>query len=122
MVDLIRGDVADRLVQRLGVQQVARDDSDPVAQMLGQGQRVPAAVPSQADDLVAPVEQQLSEKGTVLAGDAGDQRAPERRGHDEARAASSLWSASTINRMSCSKLVCGSQPRMRVAFDESPIR
>ena len=61
--------------QRQLIEQVRLDEIDTAAQMLDAGEILRAGSAHHAEHLISLVQQQLREIGTVLPGDAGDERA-----------------------------------------------
>ena len=73
MVELIGPVIDDGGGQRLGLQQVAVYERDPVAQMLRAAEPIIRRLSREPEDVVALLQQQLGHIGAVLAGDPGDQ-------------------------------------------------
>jgi hypothetical protein len=81
VVELIGGDLGDGGDDRVRLEHVAADQGDAVAQVRRGPQPRLGTAANQADDLTAIVEQLLGEEGSVLAGEAGDERARARWAH-----------------------------------------
>ena len=61
--------------RRPRIEEICRDDPDPVEHVLDPLERVMAGASDQAEYLVSLVEEELGKVGAVLARDPGDQRA-----------------------------------------------
>ena len=76
VVELVGARVGHDRPQAVGIEQVAVHDPNPLAEVLGGPQRVARRPTHHPDHLVAPLEQQLGEKRSVLTGDPRHQRPP----------------------------------------------